>query len=428
MVTLPRRWRILTQYYPPEIGAAPVRLHALARELVKRGLDVDVVTAFPSYPQGRIYRGRGISWHVRETIEGVRVLRLPIIPGTGRSARVRLTNYLSFTVSAALPALLGNCDVLFVESRPTLGVVALLLKWLRGIPYIYNVADLHLEAAEECGILENRLLQQIAARLEAYFLRKCWKVSTVSPAFVRHFHALGKPAEQVTFLPHGVDTHFLQPQPPDSEMQQRWCQGKRLFLYAGTHGYIYGVDTLLHAAARLRARSELRFLIVGEGPERARLMNLADQLRLSNVVFADALPYKEMPRLYSIAYASLATLRNTPLAESMRLAKILPSLSCGVPVIFSGSGESGKLIRAHRCGLVVPPESPDQFAQAIESLAAAPLLRTRMADNARQLALRHYDWSIVVDNWLAELGWEGALTATRDHPQMEFAAAEWRAT
>ncbi len=290
-------------------------------------------------------------------------------------------------------------------------MVAILMKWLRGVPYIYHVADLHLEAAQQMGFLGNTILVRLAAIMENLFLRHAWKVSTVSQGFIQRLSTMGVLRERITFLPNGADADFLRPRSPDPELLDRWqCRGKIVFLSVGTHGYIYGPDTLLHAADRLRERSDMIFLILGEGPERSRLMDVARGLGLTNVVFADSLPYAEMDRLYSLAYAAIATIRNTELARNMRLARIFPALSCGVPVIYSGLGETADLITRHGCGLVVPPEDPELLARTVEYLAAAPVLRSKLGQNGRQLVEREYDWSIIVERWLNELGcrWQTA--------------------
>ena len=88
--------------------------------------------------------------------------------------------------------------------------------------------------------------------------------------------------------------------------------------------------------------SDIVFLMVGEGPERARLKAKCVDRKLDNVIFGTS-PYEEMDQLYSIAFASIATLRNIEVAKGMRLSKIFPSLSCGVPVIYSGFGEAADL-------------------------------------------------------------------------------------
>src|SRR4030095_13771855 len=95
-----RRWLILTQYYPPEIGAPQIRLRSVVRELRRNGIEVEVLTALPNYPTGRIFAGYDRCLKMTETIDHVRVTRTWIYAGTGKSAHVRLANYLSFTLTA----------------------------------------------------------------------------------------------------------------------------------------------------------------------------------------------------------------------------------------------------------------------------------------------------------------------------------------
>ena len=398
------RWLVLTQYYPPENGAAAVRVRHLVRQLVRQGREVEVVTALPSHPTGTVfpaYRGKRCR---RETIDGVSVRRTWIHAATGRSAAARLWSYLSFAVSAAPAVLLApRPDVLFLESRPFLGFAALLMKWLRGVPYVYNVADLHLGLAIGVGILDGRGPRRAALGLEDFFLRRAFRVSTVSRRFIEHIAGRGIPRSRITFLPNGADTAFFQPRPPAPELRERWALGDRkVFLYAGTFAYYHGLGTLVAAAARLRARRDIAFLLCGDGPERVRIERMARDERLANVIFARA-PYEETARLYSIAYASVATLKDMEVAKGMRLAKIFPSLSCAVPVIHAGHGEGADLLREHECGWVTAPEDPDRLAAAVRGLADDPAARDRMGRAGRRLMEREYDWAPIVAAWLDEV-------------------------
>jgi len=291
------RWLVLTQYYAPEIGAPQIRLRSMVRELVRNGIDVEVLTAMPNYPAGRIfpaYKGR---WRSVEAIDGVTVRRTWIYAGTGKAAHIRLANYLSFTLMAGLRTLFGRRpDVLFVESQPlSLGVVAVLMKWLRGVPYVYNVPDLQIDVARQLGFMRNEHVLRIALGMENLFLRQAWKISTVTHNFIDHFMRRGCPRSQLTFLPNGADTAFLTPQPPDAELMARWgLAGKKTFAYVGTHAFYHGLDTLIDAATALRDRQDIAFLLVGDGPERPRLKRLAEERGLANVVFGTS-PYKRWP-------------------------------------------------------------------------------------------------------------------------------------
>lgn len=410
-----RRWLILTQYYPPEIGAPQIRLRSVAHMLRRHGIAVEVLTAMPNYPAGKLFPGYAGRWHMREEIDGIGVRRTWVYAGTGKSASIRLANYLSFTCTSLLASLTGpRPDVMFIESQPlSLGLVAILMKWLRGVPYIYNVPDLQIEVAKQLGFMQNQSFLRVAAALENSFLRQSWKISTVTHRFIEHFQKRGLPRTQITFLPNGADTEFLKPQPPSRALLDRWqLHDKKVFLYVGTHAYYHGLDTLIEAAALLRKRSDIVFLMIGDGPERARLKELSTDYGLTNVIFAQS-PYEEMDQLYSTAYASVATLRKIEVAQDMRLSKVFPSLSCAVPVIYAGVGEAAELLETHKCGVVVEPEAPALLAQAIASLASDETMRHNMGYAGRALVEREYSWSAIVGRWLEELEILPILQQTR---------------
>src|SRR5262249_15617134 len=151
--------------------------------------------------------------------------------------------------------------------------------------------------------------------LENFFLHQSWKVSTVTLRFIQHFQSRGLPRAQITFLPNGADTEFLKPMPPSQHLLDRWgLHDKKVFLYVGTHAYYHGLDTLIDAAALVRDHSDIAFLMVGDGPERTRLKQMIEVRGLSNITFGQS-PYEEMDQLYSIAYASIATLRKMNVAQ-----------------------------------------------------------------------------------------------------------------
>ena len=414
------RWLVVTQYYPPEVGAPQIRLRSLAKELGQFGIDVEVLTAMPNYPKGAIFPGYEKKLSLHEEIDGVPVKRVWVCAGSGKSPVVRLTNYFSFTFTAMVAALFGpRPDVLFIESQPmSLGFIGLLMKWIRGVPYIYNVPDLQVDVARQLSFIKNKAFLKTAKRLENLFLKQSWKVSTVTYRFIEHFEARGVPREQITFLPNGADTSFLRPKPACRDMLDRWnLHDKKIFVYVGTHAYYHGLDTLINAARLLQGQEKIAFLMIGNGPERQRIRKLAEELKLANVIFGQS-PYEEMDNLYSISYASIATLRNIEVAKSMRLSKIFPSLSCGVPVIYSGVGEAADVIRENHCGLNVSPENPEELAAAIRQMASDCTLRNHMGKEGKRLIESDYSWNSIVSTWVGELGLQKPIEVST--PQAEL--------
>ena len=146
-------------------------------------------------------------------------------------------------MTALLAALTGpRPDLIFVESQPlSLGIIALLMKWLRKVPYIYNVPDLQVDVAREMGFLKNETLLNLAFRIENLFLSQAWKISTVTDQFIEHFVERGFSREQTSFLPNGADTEFLRPKAPSKELLDRWgVHDMKVFLYVGTHASVQG--------------------------------------------------------------------------------------------------------------------------------------------------------------------------------------------
>lgn len=402
----PVRWTVLTQYFPPEVGAAQIRLGALVKRLRDRGVGVQVLTGMPNYPTGQVldaYRKR--LWS-EETMFGADVFRVWLYASRVQSVWRRVLNYVSFSLTASLRILtLPNADVVFVESQPLpVGFVALMMKKLRGTRFIYNVPDLQLDVAKESGWISSSLVLRIARASENVLLRNAWKVSTVTHAFMEHFKARGISDTDITFLPNGVDTEALAPREPDRALlAELGIEGQKVILYLGTHAHYQGLDTLVDAAEIMRGRCDVTFLVAGDGPERHRLMQLSNERSLANVIFIGSWDPDDRQRLFSIADISVALLRPMEVAVSMRPAKIIPSLSCGVPVVVAADGEAARLVTDAGVGVAVSAGDSQAFAMALDRLLDDDTLRRKMGARGRALAEKEYDWSRVIDRWLDEL-------------------------
>jgi colanic acid biosynthesis glycosyl transferase WcaI len=402
-----RRVLLLTQYYAPESGAAAIRLRAMVRELHRLGFEVRVLTGMPNYPVGRIYAGFEGRLQMSDRIDDVPITRVWLYPAAGKGAIKRLINYLSFTATSSLALLFEpRADLLFVEAQPlTLGLPALMNRVMRGTPYVYNTPDLQVEYADEDQWLGIRLLIGAARALEGFLMRRALSVTTVTHAFIDHFHReRGIPLERLTFLPNGADVDLLRPLPPDSALAARLgLAGRKVFTFAGTFAPYQGLEVIIEAATRLRHRRDLVFLMVGDGPVRQKLMDEAALRQLANVVFEPTIPMTAMPALMSITWSALVVLRKLQIATKMRLAKAVPPLACGVPLIFAGWGETAAMVERERVGMVVEPEDAAALARAIESIADHPQARQAMSVRARALAERDFSWSMIVERWVEQI-------------------------
>ena len=395
------KFLILTQYFPPEAGAAQIRLWALARELRRRDHDVRVVTAMPNYPRGEVFPAYRRRWRVRETMEGIAVTRTWIYPAS-RGTLARLANYWSFALTSISACMREpRPDYIFVESPPLfLGVTGVLVSWLRRVPLIFNVSDLWPESARALGVIRNRSLLWLADRLEVFLYHKAYRVSGQTDGIRDHVLRF-VPKDRFLTLYNGVDTtefHRI------DDARVPWLEpGEKGFVFAGVFGHAQDLDTVLDAAKLLRDRRDIVFLLVGDGPTRDSVVSRATEAGLGNMRFVESQPVGAMPAIFSAARASLAPLRKTELFKASRPSKIFASMACETPVIFSGEGETARLLDEHRCGIVVPPESPEELAAAVLRLADDPAHARNLGLRGRELMERQFAWGAIVEDWLEQL-------------------------
>ena len=397
---------IVTQYYKPEPGAPQIRLSNMARRLKEKGVNVRVLTGMPNYPTGKIHDGYRGKLTSTEEIEGIPLRRVWLYPAAGRGAVRRLANYISFTLMV-FPVMLftKRPDLIFIEAQPlTLAFPAWIVKLLRGVPYVYNTPDLQVEVAAEAGWGVSWLIG-MARALEGFLMKQSLTVTTVTHAFIEHFiENRNVPKEKMSFLPNGADTERLRPLPRDEEYAKEMGVGDRtVFTYAGTHAHYQGLEVIIDAAKQLQDRKDIAILMVGKGPVRQELIDMAKDAKLENVVFQQS-PFEDMHRLMSLTHASLVVLRNIPAALKMRLSKAIPPLASGVPVIYAGPGETAAIIEREGCGMRVEPENPRLLAEAIRSLADDAERQKEMGRIGRELAEREFSWKAIVDDWFRQLG------------------------
>jgi colanic acid biosynthesis glycosyl transferase WcaI len=407
---------ILTLYFPPEIGAAPTRLDAMAAELKRLGHEVEIVTAMPNYPRGKIfpvYKGR---FYCREMHEGILVHRVWVFAALG-GGLLRVLNYGSFVLTSIFGMLQARKpDYVFIESPPLpLTLTGYLFAKIWDVPSIMNVADMWPDAALEMGFLKSGRIARAVAALERWSYRHATYVNAMTRGIARSLLSQKNlPPAKVLFLPNGVDTLHYSPRPVDMALkQQLGLEEKKVVLYQGTHGHAHGLDTLLRAAKLLSHHPELHFLLIGDGSEKHHLEALRKDLNLSNVTFHDPVPVKQLPAFFSLAECGLVSLRNLPHLNRARPAKMFPILASGKPIIFVGQGEGAELAEQAKAGIIVPPENPEALAAAVLRLVRDPDSLREFGANGRRFVEAHLQWSTLVSAWVAQL---------RDPAGQEFAA------
>ena len=388
------RVTILTQYYPPEIGAPQARLSELASALVRHGHAVTVLTAMPSYPVGRIYPGYGGVVR-RERLSGVEVIRTPIFPTQRADFLSRLANYISFACSASLLGtfLLRRCDYLIVESPPLfLGLAGLWLSWRTRAAMVFNVSDLWPESAVRLGILRTGGVgYRLAEWLERFCYRHAALVSGQTKTIVQNI-ADRFPTCRTYHFSNGVNTRTFHPDRRTTAARAAFGGNEAdtcVALYAGLHGLAQGLDQVLDAADSLRADPRLRLVLVGDGPAKEKLMQNAHARGLRNVRFLKPLPSDQVPPL--VAAADILVVPLATHIPGATPSKLYEAMASGRPVVLVAGGEPAAFVREHRVGIVVAPGDARGLVDALRTLSADAALRQELGANGRRTAEQLFD-------------------------------------
>lgn len=383
---------IVTQYFPPEVGAPQTRLFELAKELKKHGVESDVLTAIPHYPTGRIPAGyRWRLWR-REAIDGVRVDRVLPIPTPRGSAAARIANQLSFAVGATIMGvLLRRPDVVFGESPPLfVATAARLIALFHRCPFIMNVADVWPESAVQLGMLHSRLLIGLAEKLERWLYRASAVVTVVTPGIGDRISTRLDP-EKLRALTNGADILRFSPEVDGSKWRRQHGIGDEfLIVYAGTHGLSQGLEVIAAAAHRLRDRKDVLFLLVGDGPAKAGLIKLVRELRLTNLRLVAPVPSAEMPEVLAAANACVVPLRKLDIFRQAIPSKVYEALAAGRPILLGVAGEAEALLTSAGAAIAYEPEDSDGLARAVRHLADRRDIAAAMGVSARRLAVERF--------------------------------------
>jgi glycosyltransferase involved in cell wall biosynthesis len=398
----------ISRYYPPEKAAAAVCVSEIARRLVVLGYQVTVLTTVPNYPTGVIpfpYRALPIQ---EEWLDGVRVVRVWSYMCANAGFGRRILAQLSFGLLAPV---LGHhaardVDCIIVGSPPLFNVIAArVLAWRRRCPYIFWVADLWPESAVQLGALRNRLAIRLAEWLEWTTYRRAHLVWTVTRGMSDTLLRRGLPAEKILFLPNGVDTKKFAPIPQSEARAALGWDEHFTVLYAGTHGLSHGLETLLHAADLLRDHDTIRFVLVGDGAEKGRLMDLARELALKNVLFLDAVSHDEVPRLLSAADICVAHTRRLQLFEGMLPIKMYEAMACARPLILALNGEARQLVEEAGSAVVVEPENATALAAAILQLFSHRDEAISMGLRGRAYVQANFEFDLMSQSLSQSLKW-----------------------
>lgn len=378
---------ILTQYFPPEMGAPQGRLSELGERLIDRGWQVEALTALPNYPTGRVFDGYDPYKPRVEQVGRIRTVRVPLYPSKHGMAR-RMASYFSFVAAASLwgPRLCEKPDLMLVESPPLfIGYAARYLSWRWKCGYVFNVSDLWPDSAVDMNLVDpNSTAVKLARRLELTLYERASGVTGQTNDIVETLRqrAGATPAELIT---NSVDaSRFGRDRADEAARSLIGREPGPVFIYAGLLGLAQGLDQILDAAAALDDATPGRFVLVGDGPVREHLEQRVASERLHRVRILPVQPRDRIPALLACADIALITLGGH--IHGAVPNKIYEAMASALPIVIVAHGEAARRVTEVGAGLAVAPSDVGALVAACRRLATTPSLREQMGAAGRAAA------------------------------------------
>lgn len=401
---------VVTQYFWPE----NFRVNDLVEDFVARGHNVTVLTGQPNYPGGKFFSGYGWLGPREETYKGARVLRVPLV-ARGVNQRIRLClNYLSFVVFGTLAVWLRlprskQFDTIFVfEISPvTVGIPAIAARAKFKAPIFFWVLDLWPGTLEAVGAVKSRRVLHWVEILVRWIYQHCARILIPSHGFEAEILRCGGRADQLRYLPNWGEPMFDQAQPIQSQHLPNLPVGKR-FLYAGNIGEAQDFPTLLDAIEQLKERTDIQWIIIGDGRMAPWVRQEVSRRGLTPIVtLIGQQPLDTMPAYFAAADVLFLALKSDPVFEKTIPGKLQSYLASGKPVLAMLDGEGARVLEESQAGVSVPAGNSAALMHAIEAFAAMPpSALLDMQTKARHYYEAHFARNHVLsqlESWMKEL-------------------------
>ncbi len=393
--------------FSPELIGVGKYTGELAEYLALQSHEVKIVTAYPYYPDWQLpSTGAKFLWRT-ESLAGATVHRYPLYVPKRPSGLRRVLHLMSFAF-LSLPVILWQAltwrpDAILVIA-PTLAAApgGLLASWLGGAKSWLHIQDFEIDAAFDLGILKGNSLRKLALAFERGIFQRYDAVSSISKNMCATAVEKGVAEKNLKSFPNWVDTNLIHPLADTTSPRREYGIGhdKTVVLYSGNMNEKQGVETIIDAARATAERTDIIYVLAGEGPVRGQLKQQAQGLE--NVVFLPLQPVDKLNQLLNIADIHiLPQLANA--ADLVMPSKLTGMLASGRPVI-AGAGPHTQIAETiAKSGVAITPESSAELASAIIVLADDEDTRTRMGGKAREIAVREWEKTNLLNKFISEL-------------------------
>jgi glycosyltransferase involved in cell wall biosynthesis len=393
---------VVTQYYYPE----QFRINDICETLVSKGNKVTVLTGLPNYPKGEILPEYKNGRNRKENINGVEVIRAPLI-GRGKGTKGLIVNYLSFMFTSTMKSfsLSKDFDVVLVYqlSPVTMVLPAILYKKRTRKKVLLYCLDIWPESIASAGIKQSSFIYKLLLKFSQFLYNGVDQIAVTSHSFKNYFDSVLKiDSKNIKYLPQYAEELYNNTSVKEESIIKQ--EDSINLLFAGNIGEMQSVDTIILAANELKDIKNLKWHIVGDGSAKESCEKLVEQLNLQNqVIFHGQQPVNKMPEYFSGATALLVTLKNNEYISYTLPGKVQSYMAAGKPIIAAINGETKKVIEESGCGVCCSAEDYSSFAKIVRDFIANPKAHSDYSESAVKYYKENFSKDVYITNLSNEL-------------------------
>lgn len=379
------------QYFRTPQEGGGIRSYHMSKALIEAGHEVEMISAhnFRNY--------------LFKNIEGIKVHYLPVYYNNKLGFLGRGYSFLKFLILSTFYALkVKSPQICYASSSPlTVGIIAILVKKFRNIPFIFEVMDLWPEAPIQMGFIKNPLLKKILFWLERKIYKESKMVVTASPGMERGVK-ISYPKADVITIPNLSDCGFFKPSPKKDLLIEKYkVNNKFVCCYTGAIGLSNCLDSIINIAVFLqKIKPTVHFLIAGDGAFLSEIIYRVQQEHLKNISILGYLSKQEISEVYNISDLNLITFNKQPILETNSPNKFFDGIAAGLPTAININGWIRELVEEHECGSHFNSEEAETFLKLIERLENKETW-TRYSENARRLAELNFNKDKLINSYLS---------------------------
>ena len=339
---------VISQYFWPE----KFHINDVCEELNKIGHNVQVLTGKPNYPKGKIFKGYRKNNIKIEKFKNILVHRIPLYPRVKSSTRDLIRNYLSFVFNGIIYGSKLNLKkfdkIFFYGTSPiTSAIPAIFFKLLYKKKLIIWVQDLWPQSVAATGYIKNGLLLKIINFIVVIIYAFCDKILVQSKSFKKYLIKQTH-ANKIFYFPNS----FKKPQTKVflKNKHKKILNKNICITFAGNIGKAQNLESLMVVAKNLKKLKKLKFIVVGEGSDKNRLIKIIKKEKINNVHFLGSFTQEYVYEIYKKSKALYVSLKDSEVLNLTLPYKVQSYLSAGKLIIGSVSWITKKLIINNKLG------------------------------------------------------------------------------